>query len=768
MTNQSVTLRLLDKADREILKLPRSVKGAIYDFQHKFKNNPGSTGLQLKQLKGHEKLWSARVNDEYRALLLRLADDDWLIVSVKHRKDVYEHLDRLAYSVNRITGGIEYVDLQVVEESMLAARAATALPAPPVVDRAPEPAQPPQAERPTESAPAAPIPAPTLLFAAWTEQQLTDLGVAGPLIPVIQALTTEDQLLGLVDYAPQLTGEVLLALYDNKSFDDVLEQVTAPVATPETVDPTDFQAAVERPATIVTTTDEALREALEGEDFGRWKVFLHPTQAKLVNREYSGPARVGGGPGTGKTIVALHRVKHLVEQLPPGRDKPILLTTFNKNLAADLRSRLLALGGEPLLARVEISHVDQLALRIVREAEPGSRKQTIDDNQAVREWRSLLEELDESDWDAEFLQDEWSQVILGQAVTSRTEYFRARRAGRGRTLTRTERADIWQLAERFTQRLDRLGRQTWDQVSERAARLEMQREQRILAIDQQREEAGGLDNIHLQAGSGGWLRYRYRHVVVDEAQDLRPAHWKMLRAMIAHSRNDLFLVGDTHQRIYKNQVTLGSLGINIRGRASKLSLSYRTTRQILRSALDVLSQEKYDDLDGSEENLAGYRSVLSGGVPDLHGCSDWGTEREGIAALIDSWGDIPHEQIAICVPTNQMASETATTLAEHGIRAMEIGPDGPRGDGGVHIGTMFRFKGLEYQRMIVAGASDGLIPRDDVNRRRTTDPARYRREVQQARSLLFVATTRARDSLDIFWHGMPSPFLAPLVDSAAV
>lgn len=46
---------------------------------------------------------------------------------------------------------------------------------------------------------------------------------------------------------------------------------------------------------------------------------------------------------------------------------------------------------------------------------------------------------------------------------------------------------------------------------------------------------------------------------------------------------------------------------------------------------------------------------------------------------------------------------------------------------------------------------------------RTADPVRHRREVQQARSLLFVATTRARDSLDIFWHGTPSPFLAPLV-----
>jgi superfamily I DNA/RNA helicase len=376
----------------------------------------------------------------------------------------------------------------------------------------------------------------------------------------------------------------------------------------------------------------------------------------------------------------------------------------------------------------------------------------------------MLDELGESGWDAEFLHDEWTQVILGQAVGTRTDYFRARRAGRGKNVGRAERAAIWQLAERFTQRLDRLGRQTWDQVAERAARLEIGREQRIRAIERQREEAGGLDNIHLQDGSGGWLRYRYRHIVVDEAQDLRPAHWKMLRAMTARDTDDLFLVGDTHQRIYKNQVTLGSLGINIRGRSSKLSLSYRTTRQILRSALNVLGDEMYDDLDGGSETLAGYRSVLSGALPDLHRLGDWADEREAIAALIKSWGQVPHEQIAIAVPTNDMASETAYTLAQHGIRALEIGPDGPRGDSGVHIGTMFRFKGLEYQRMIIAGVTDGLVPRASVQQRRTTDPARYRTEMQRARSLLFVAATRARDSLDVFWHGEPSPFLKELIE----
>ncbi|MFE9138480.1 UvrD-helicase domain-containing protein [Streptomyces sp. NPDC007355] len=752
MTTTGVTLRLLDKADKEILRLPRAVKGAIYDFQHKFKENPQLRGLRLKQLEGHDRLWSARVNDEYRVLLLRLADTDWLIVSVKHRKEAYEKLDRLSYGINRITGGIEYVDLQIVEESVLR-RAAT--PGPAIV--------------PTEPAPA-PAPTPVPLFAAFSDEQLTDLGVAGPLVPVVRTLTTEDQLLGLAEYAPQLTSEVLLALHDGASYDAVLEQITSPVSAPDPVDTDDFRAAAERPATMVTTTDEALREALEGGDFGRWKVFLHPTQSRLVEREYSGPARVGGGPGTGKTIVALHRVKHLVDRLPPGRNKPVLLTTYNKNLAADLRSRLLQLGGEELLARVEISHVDQLALRVVREAEPGSAKQTLDESQALREWRAMLDELGETGWDAQFLHDEWSQVILGQAVVSRTEYFRARRAGRGKNIARAERAEIWQLAERFTQRLDRLGRQTWEQVAERAARLEMDRERRIQAVERQREEAGGLDNIHLQAGSAGWLRHRFQHIVVDEAQDLRAAHWKLLRAMAPRTANDIFLVGDTHQRIYGNQVTLGSLGVHIRGRSAKLTLSYRTTRQILGSALGVLSGESFDDLDGSTEDLAGYRSVLTGSLPQLHGCDDWKSEQESIATLLADWIALPtpQGQIAVCVPTNAMASELAYTLLAHkGIKAVEIGPEGPRGDEGVHIGTMFRFKGLEYQRMVIAGVRDGLVPREAVNRLRSDDAVRYRRELQRARSLLFVAATRSRDSLAIFWHGRPSPFLEPLMHSPA-
>ncbi|KUF20423.1 UvrD-helicase domain-containing protein [Streptomyces silvensis] len=742
------TLRLLDKADKEIVKLDRTIVGAVYKFQHEFRKNPGAPGFDLKQLKGHERLWSARVNREYRALLVNLGGNDWLLVSVKHRGHVHRNLDRLAYGINQVTGAIEYVDLQVVEDDVLGGDSPAAR-----ADAATAPASDRALEAP--------------LFAGYTAEQLADLGVAEPLIPIALKLTTDDELLGLAEYAPRHTGEVLLRLRDGVPYQQVMDEVTAPVADvaggPSAgAGGEDWRAAADRSQAVVITDDESLRSIIEEGDFGRWKVFLHPTQERLVRKRYSGPARVGGGPGTGKTIVALHRVKHLVDQLPPGHNKPVLFTTFNKNLAADLRSRLLSLGGPETLDRVDIVHVDQLATRVVSEADPGNAKRRIDDAQALREWRQLLVEAGGSRWDAEFLCDEWNQVILGQAVASRADYFKVRRAGRGRSVTRPDRAEIWQLAERFTQRLDVKGLETHRQVAERAAQLELIRQERIEARRRQEEERGGPGNIHAESGTGAWLRYRYRHIVVDEAQDLSAAHWKMLRAMVPREPDDIFLVGDTHQRIYDNQVTLGSLGINIRGRSARLTLSYRTTREILGTAIGILEGTDFDDLDGGTDDLAGYRSVLHGGRPSLRSANTWDNELDLVLDQVRAWHDVPRESVAVCVPTNEKADEVVARLSRHGIMATKITGDVARRAEGVHVGTMYRFKGLEYRCMIIAGVSEGLVPRAAVDVWERTDKLRHRRELQRARSLLFVAATRARDALTITWNGRPSRFLRPL------
>lgn len=702
----SVQLRLLDKADKEILRLPRAVKGAIYDFQRKFREDPNSHGLQFKQLEGNSLLYSARVTDAYRALLLKVSGTEYLLVAVKPRGEAYENLDRYAYQVNPVSGGIEFVDIVHVEERVQP-QVEVALPQ----HSGPEP-----------------------LFAGFSDDQLLGLGIAAPLLPLIAKITREDELLGLAEYAPALTAEVLLALHDGHSPDEVLEQVTAPLRADEPVDVTDYAAALARPATLVTTDDAALQAVLGG-DFARWQVFLHPLQRKTVERFYNGPARVSGGPGTGKTIVALHRVKHLVDRLPPGDGKDVLFTTFNKNLATDLRSRLLELAGSEILERVDVVNVDSLAAKVVSEAEPGPRRHWLDDMKAVDLWDAMLLELGEHRWDGRFLHDEWSQVVLGQALRSREEYFRARRAGRGRTLNRMQRAEVWQLVEQFTKRITEANLWTFRQVAAHAAMIEQER-----------------------ASSQG---PRYRHVVVDEAQDLSPAHWMLLRAMAAPGPNDMFLAGDTHQRIYDNYVSLGSLGINIRGRSTRLTLSYRSTHEILTIAEGLLGSEQWDDLDGGSDSLDGYRSVLRGPRPVFRGYASWQDELDGILHQVRDWNtdDGTPPVIGVAVPERRQVTEVENYLNERRVLAATIGADGPRRPDAVHVGTLHRFKGLEYQQMIVAGVSYGTIPTARVEGLRNTDPQRYEREIKQARSLLFVAATRARDALAISWHGMPSPFL---------
>jgi mRNA-degrading endonuclease RelE of RelBE toxin-antitoxin system len=186
----SVQLRLLDKADKEIGKLPRAVKGAIYDFQRKFRDDPDSPGLQFKRLQGNSQLYSARVTDEYRALLLRVTGTEYLLVTVKPRGSVYENLDRYAFGVNPVSGGIEFIDVISTEEEARKIAKPAVLPAP-------------SDDKPASS--------PSPLFAAFPPEQLLGLGVALPLLPLIAKITTDEELLGLAEYAPSLTTEVLFA-----------------------------------------------------------------------------------------------------------------------------------------------------------------------------------------------------------------------------------------------------------------------------------------------------------------------------------------------------------------------------------------------------------------------------------------------------------------------------------------------------------------------------------------------------------------------------
>lgn len=338
--------------------------------------------------------------------------------------------------------------------------------------------------------------------------------------------------------------------------------------------------------------------------FALWRIYLHPAQQRMAHGAFSGPARVTGGPGTGKTVVALHRARHLAESSP--KDRSVLVTTFTKTLAGSLEDALrLLIDDETLLRRIDVRHIDQIAYRIT--AARHGRLPVLSDAEQRDRWSQLIIRFGLNRTEV-FLSQEWRHVLLAQGIATEQEYLAAARSGRGRPLSTQARAEIWPALAGFEAQLRSERLWTHEMICVEATRL--------------LERAGAK---------------RYRHIIVDEAQDLSPWQWRMLRAAVPAGADDLFLVGDTHQRIYDHRVSLKQVGIDIAGRCDRLKINYRTTAEILGWSLGLLRGERIDDMNEDLESLAGCRSDVHGAPPVLHGASTRSAEMEHLVQVIRSW-----------------------------------------------------------------------------------------------------------------------------------
>ncbi|CAM5599480.1 DNA 3'-5' helicase OS=Streptomyces rutgersensis OX=53451 GN=F0345_23115 PE=4 SV=1 [Streptomyces diastaticus subsp. diastaticus] len=773
------------QANEDIRRLDAATKNAVGDFARLLRADRSNRALRLTFLReagGNGRLFLAALDGSRMGLLLETEENRFSLLAVRCGPAARDELARLTVEINAVSGGVELVDQSEVSAHVVAMPARPESgPVPGAAPQEPPPAgaagslagAPATKEAPSPCEADVPTTLPVPLFARYDDEVLIGLGVIASLLPALRRVTDGRQLEAVLGHnLPGLTREVLLALHDGMAPPEVRAFVTDQWRAEERVDPRDWARAARRPVSQVSTEDSAVLDAL-GDGFEAWRLFLHPEQRRLASTSFKGSAKVTGGPGTGKTVVALHRVRHLVDRLPPGQTRPVLLATYNTNLAADLRERLHRLGGEALLRRVDVRSVDQLAREVV-EQHPGSVLGTpMGDEEAMKLWHRACAETGVFDYDADFLDSEFKHVILAQGCGTERLYLRAERRGRG-VLQRADRKRVWELVETYRALLDGPPRRTtYALIADEAARIEERRMARAVEQARYKEEHGGLDLVHREAGSGMWLKPRYRHVVVDEAQDLSASHWRMLRAMTAPGPDDIFLVGDAHQRIYSHQVVLGRLGISTPGRASRrLTLNYRTTREILSSANGLVHGGGFDDLDDGQDTLDGYRSVLTGLAPQYWRAPDWETEMRAIATLLKERHErhgTPYSAMAVSVPDKTAVTQLAYTLAckPFSIPASEIGREGPRDIATVRIGTMHRFKGLEFQRVFLAGVSEGLIPHQRIEAFRLSGPDRYRQEEQRARSLLFVAATRARDELVVTWHGRASRYLPPHADRDA-
>ncbi|AHC24851.1 MULTISPECIES: 3'-5' exonuclease [Mycobacteriaceae] len=722
-------------------KLDGSVKNKVYDFFEKLATDDTSPKLHIEPMKGaiDPRVRTGRVDLYWRAVLFRVDDKDsgptYIYMGTWPHDDAIKLAERATLRVNPINGTLE----GLIGESASA-----------------EPAK--------EQAIVPPVPEAALSYLAgvgYTLAELVDgLGI-NPLLAA-QAMEAPDEsaLLEVASEGLEWEGSALLELATGTAIETIRENhgfAKEPVDKSLDEDQ-QIIAALERPASKMQFAyiedNEELRRVIEGGDFAAWRTFLHPEQRKYVESDFSGAFRLSGGAGTGKTVVAIHRARRLARANPDAR---IVLTTYNATLAQGLKADLKALdpglriAEKPGYPGVYVGGIDALGRDVLHRAgdatavagervfghaiEFGSKRTASD---AV--WREVAQSVD-SGLDAKlatpaFLETEYVAVVLANRVTTLEQYAKVARPGRGVRLSRPQRIAVWKLVDAYRRQ---------SQMDESISFPE------VLALS--------AEALRVRAERDG--THLADHVLVDEAQDLHATHWALLRALVAEGPNDLFIAEDSHQRIYGSPVVLSRFGVKIVGRSRRLTLNYRTTAQNLHFAVSVLSGAEYRDLEQGEESTSEYRSARNGPAPEMIPCSDMTAELETVATKVKAWladGDVEPESIAVLTRSQDERDRFVRGLGERGVTVRAVDKNAPT-PGQPLVMTMHRAKGMEFSRVVLAGADEKHVP-SPATLRNVPDEERAEALLRE-RSLLYVASSRARDALVVTWSGKQSGLLGP-------
>jgi hypothetical protein len=684
-------------------RVPRAQQKKVREFTEKFKANPKSAAINYEKIHGvkDDKVRTVRIDQKYRAVVLHPDGGEvYVLVWVDNHDEAMDWAKKRTFDVNPNTGALQVVSITEAERAV-----------------------PVHGKRMSDE-----------LFTPFADDVLLSIGLPGLLLPAVRAVRTRDELSALGKHLPAEAAEALAWLADGVPADEVQEAVQA---SAKVVVTGDLVKALEHPDTrrrFVAIRSDADLAAMLDAPLAKWRVFLHPSQDKLVKKHFNGPARVLGGAGTGKTVVAMHRARHLAGMLCPNPPDRVLFTTFTANLAQNVEEMLATLAPDAA-ARVEVVHLHAWAVRFLRDrkveveiAGPEATDQC---------WEEAVLGGDSEAFDVGFLKLEWDHVVQTHGIQTRDEYLKVPRTGRGRTLSRPQRVKVWAVCDRYREALKKRGLCEWLDVIRQARRL----------IEEKKPALP------------------YRAVVVDEAQDFHPEEWKLIRALVPAGSNDLFLVGDAHQRIYGRKVVLKDCGVSVPGRSSTLKINYRTTEQILAWASAVLTGASADDLDGGVDDGKGYKSLLSGPKPECRHFATAREEQEFLAGRLRVLlKDRPAEEICLVARTAKtLKDDYQSLLKAEGFPHTVLGPGKEAAGKGVRLGTLHRVKGLEFPVMFVAGVNAKVLPM-----RLTSvegDPTAKAEHEERERSLLFVAATRARDALVVTSWGAPSPFLPNRADA---
>jgi len=649
----------------------KAVKASVFDLQM----DPTGNGLQLHRIDKSKdpNFWSARVNRDIR-LIVHKTGESLLVAYVGHHDDAYAWAERRRIEAHPRTGAVQIVEVRERVEEV----------APPATFDLVFP-QPAKSKEATAAQPA--------LFASLDDDALLSIGVPADWLADVR-VASEDGFFSLTSHLPAEASEALLEYA-------ATGRLLAPAPSPAIADPFAHPDASRRIRLIAD--HEELEQALAF-PWEKWGVFLHPSQRTLVERSFSGPARVAGSAGTGKTIVAIHRAVRLAREDPNAR---VLLASFSEPLAAALARKVLVLAPETggVVPRITTASFQGIAEQMFQ-LEHGVRPRIANDGVLRERLRAAAAAEGLKGFSERFLLSEWTNVIDAWGLTSLGAYSTVQRMGRKSRLGPNQRGRLWPVFQAVRDALAAERYTTWADVFTGLADVLAKRENKS-----------------------------FDHVVIDEAQDLAPAELRFFAALAPAKPDGLFLSGDVGQRIFQHPFSWAGLGVDVRGRSHTLKVCYRTSQQIRRAA-DKLLPTVLRDTDGLEDERRGIVSVFDGPVPEVQSLANVTAEAAVVRQTVETWlgeGIASHE-IGLFVRTPQLVTRARAAIA------------GLTGEREMTTAPMSLAKGLEFRAVVVMACDEGILPLDE-RVADAADEAELDDIYETERRLLYVACTRAREHL---------------------
>jgi len=697
MEQNTVTVAISSDFLTAFALLPRKIQGKVTDFINKFRNNPTAPGINYEKI-------NAAMDDKICSV--RIDDTYRGIVARQEETGVYlllwvDHHDEAYDWAARKKCVVNKLtgNIQIFDV---------------IADTAEEGDGEPN------------------LFAMVGNDSLIELGVPKELVPFIKSFCNTAEFYQAKPSLPTDAYEVLEYLANGFSLDEVKELYQKEATSDASAD--DLAKALQsdggKTSFVVLEGEDELRRIM-AEPLEKWRIFLHPTQRQLVGKDLSGSYRVLGGAGTGKTVVAMHRAKYLASKLS-GKER-ILFTTFTANLAADIKDNLRKICSVEELRRIEVVNLDAWVGQFLRQH--GYTYTIVYDNTTDAVWdEAIARSGEDTGFNREFYSDEWAKVVAAQENFTQEQYLKASRIGRGTRLDRKKRMQVWNVFEEY---------------------IALMKERQIRDMDTAMYECRLILEKNLQD-------VPYAAIIVDEGQDFSSNAYRLLRALAGEEhRNDIFIVGDAHQRIYKKKAVLSKCGIFVRGRSSRLRINYRTTEETRKYAFAFLKDIPFDNLDDEYEDEERCQSLTHGDYPEIQTFKSAAEEYAFVTSEVKRLAEdgIDPKDICLVARTHSLLDDYIRAFRDSGIRAYEIKRTklDDRNFEGVRVATMHRVKGLEFQYVFIVAANNRVIPL--ANAIDETDEVSKQANLISEKCLLYVALTRAQKAAYITSYGTPSEFL---------